>query len=65
MSAWGKAWGSAWGSAWGVVYQPQSGPSGGISWLRGYVPRHQYIVRPTPREQDARDEIAVLLALIV
>jgi hypothetical protein len=43
----------------------QNGPSGGLSWLRGYTPRFAYVVTPTPREQDRRDEVALLLAQIV
>jgi hypothetical protein len=63
-SAWGKAWGVSWGAAWGRVTQPQDGPTGGLSWLRGYEPRHRYVITPTPREQDLRDELVLMLPLI-
>jgi hypothetical protein len=44
---------------------PVPGPSGGLSWLRGYRPQFDYEepASPVPRRQEPREETEALLLL--
>lgn len=40
--------------------QPENGPSGGVSWLRGYAPKFDYGPKPPRSRRARRDEILFL-----